>query len=308
MTSYRESIDKPKAQMLRFMHDNRKRIEKATGLTIVQADDKPLGCGGYGCAYATNNKRWVVKVSSDATEAALVKSVMDVRAEKAEKAGDGTGPSTALPGVVFFEGIWMRPDRRGKTMFVFVRENVEPFQDEDVLLLDWFGSKGTEHPNVRSKYGTSALNLAVEYAADFYDAKEDQAAATDAIDSYLKWIEVVRPEMPLVSEAMEEFVCRGVVLRDVHDRNVGRTLVDWGKKYRPKGSVVIFDLGCTPTDHFKGYSKLNPVLSKQDAEKLMSRQNPRQRAAEKAVIDSTRGQVAAVVHSKWTWPVKIPRL
>jgi hypothetical protein len=302
----RASIDKPNAQMLRFMQDNRSRIEKATGLTIVQSNDEPLGCGGYGCAYATNDKRWIVKISTDATEAALVKSVMDVRAEEA--GGDGTGPSKSLPGVVFFEGVWMRPDRRGKTVFVLVRENVAPFDEVDVLKLDWFGAKGSEHPNVQNKYGTTALNLTVEYAADFYEAKNDQRKATKAIDNYIKWVEVIRHEMPLVADTMEEFISRGVVLRDVHDRNVGRTLVDWGRRFRPKGSVVIFDLGYTPTDQFKGYAKLNPVLSEQDAERLESRPAVRARCAERAVIDSSRGQVAPTMHSKWTWPVKIPRL
>jgi hypothetical protein len=304
--SQRADVDKPNPQMLGFMNDNRKRIEKATGLKITQTDDKPLGCGGYGCAYATDDKRWIVKVSTDATEAALVKSVMDIRAENG--GGDGTGPSVLLPGIAFFEGIWIRPDRRGKSMFVFVRENVDPFEDVDVLKLDWFGALGAEHPNVVGKYGTTALNLTVEYAADFYDAGNNQQKATEAIDSYIKWVEIIRHEMPLVADAMEDFLSRGIVLRDVHDRNVGRTVNNWGHRYRKKGSIVIFDLGFTPTDPGRGYRRLNPTLSEEEAEKLASRAPARHRSAEKGVIDSTRSPVAPTLHSKWTWPVKIPRL
>jgi hypothetical protein len=312
MTSYkrnpsaRSSIDKPSTQLVRFMQDNRERIEKATGLEITQDNEKPLGCGGYGCAYATNDKRWIVKVSTDATEAALVKSVMDLRVE--ESGGDGTGPSTALPGVVFFEGIWMRPDRRGRTVFIFVRENVQPFEDIDVLNLDWFGASGSEHPRVSRKYGTTALNLAVEYASDFYDAGNDEQKASHAISNYLKWMEVIRHEMPLVSDTMEEFLSQGVVLRDIHDRNVGHTLVNWGRKYRPKGSVVIFDLGYTPTARKGRYKRLNPTLSEEEAKRLDSRGAAPHRPAEVAVIDSSRSPVAPIVHSKWTGPVKIPRL
>jgi hypothetical protein len=312
MTSYkrnpsaRASIDKPSTQLVRFMQDNRSRIEKATGLEITQADEKPLGCGGYGCAYATNDKRWIIKISTDATEAALVKSVMDMRME--QSGGDGTGPSKALPGVVFFEGIWMRPDRRGHTVFVFVRENVQPFQDVDVLNLDWFGHSGEEHPRITKDYGTTALNLAVEYATDFYDAGNNEAKASDAISNYLKWMEVISQEMPLVAEVMEDFLSHGVVLRDVHDRNVGRTLTNWGRKYRPKGSVVIFDLGYTPTVKKGRYRRLNPTLSAEEAARLGSRPHHRSRPAETAVVDSSRDPVSPLVHSKWTGPVKIPRL
>lgn len=304
--SGRATVDQPKAPLIGFMKENRERIEKATGLEITQPNEKPLGCGGFGCAYATTDKRWIVKISKDATEAALVKTVMDMRAKKTR--GDGTGPSTAFPGVAFFQGVWMRPDSRGTTMFVLVRENVQPFEDSDLLSLDWFGEKGSEHPNVRGEYGTTALNLAQNFAHDFYEAKDDKRKADKAIDGYIKWMEVVRKTMPLVADTMEEFLFRGVVLRDVHDRNVGYSLTDWGKSFRPKGSVVIFDLGYTPTKEAKGFRKLNPALSAQQLAKLEGRGEARTRGPERAVIETSRSPIAPLVVSRWAGTVQIPRL
>jgi hypothetical protein len=297
--SGRATIDKPKAYILRFMRDNRERIESVTSLKITQPDDNPFGCGGYGCAYGTSDSKWIVKVTDDATEAALAKTVMNAR--KKGGGGTGEGPSTVLPGVVFFEGVWMRPDHAGKPMFVIVRENIRPFGAQDVVSQKYYKA----HKWSKHEWGATAVALATQYANDFYEAGDSEAKATTAINEFIRWAGVVGGSMPLVSDTMLYFLDQGIVLRDVHDYNVGYTITDWGKKYRSPGSVVIFDLGWTQTVSKRGarYDKLNPV----DQQKLEGAGMP-EFSKREARIDSRRAPVAPTVHTPWLPPVKIPRL
>jgi len=295
--SQRAAVDRPSPEMISFMRDNRPRIEKATGLTITQADEKPYGCGGYGCAYATDADKWVIKISSDATEAAMVKTVMDLRQNKS---GRGAGPSTVLPGIVFFDGIWMRPDAKGEAMFIIVRENVKPFTEQDIVALDWFHG----HRWAKTKHGQSAVNIAQAYAHDFYEAKDSEPKALAAINEYIRWLGVIERQMPLVGDAMKHFLLEEeIVLQDIHEYNVGHTLVDWGKKYRPAGSVIIFDLGDVPTVDIRGrYERLNPTAGG----KKLSAKKPRPRR--RASIDLRRSPVAPTIRTDWLPDVKVPRL
>lgn len=238
-----------------WMPKNAKHIFEETGLRVLDAK-KPVGCGVFGCVYLTNDPRWVVKVSYDATEGALIQKVLDYRKEKT---GYAYGPSRALPGVVFvkavFRGRKLQHGRRIFTPYVIVRENVSPSTDSDVEDMEWYSDSRVEGGEM-----TPGLDIVMKWAERFHRYKKDPERTSEATQHYVQWLNRVRREFPLVIGDMTTFFTEhDLVLQDVHAFNVGRSIVDWGKDYRQPGQWVIHDLGVTPTAPRKDFRILNPV-------------------------------------------------
>ena len=228
----------PRTWLVPWLTQNRGRLEKAIGLQITRPLDKPYGCGTYGCVYPLSDPRYVLKVSDDPYEGPLNKTVIDTR--KRADGGSGMGPSGTLPGIVFYRNLFA-DQSFGKPVYVIVREDVEPFTYEDVLNMQWY-----YHP-LKSAEPTNPLDVTSDVIDDFFDSRSPKKIA-ESFDLWLEWVGHVGVDLPLVADAMLGMLEKKIVLRDVHWGNVGKSTVDWGKKYRPPGTVVIHDLGLTRTE------------------------------------------------------------
>jgi hypothetical protein len=256
----------PGPGILRYLRENRERIEGNIGLRITQPIDAPYGCGSYGCVWALSDPKWVLKISDDPSEGPLVKMIVDIRAQ--EGGGDGFGPSKVLPGIVWFRSLYADdapPDNENPIVWVIVRENLQPFEGKDAAALPWYFA----HRWTDSKHGNSALNIARAYAGDFFEGNKPD----ESLDQFIYWMSKAGEDTPLVAQTVFDLAARTppILLRDVHDRNIGYTLRSWGRGYRPKGSVVIHDLGVTPTGRVE-IQHLNPTsLSPDELARLTER-------------------------------------
>jgi hypothetical protein len=241
-------------------------IKDATGLTVLDPKGG-LGCGYFGCVYQTDDPRWVVKVTRDKTEAVLAELIRKFRASR--DGGDGTGPSAVLPGIIFFKNvirahsIYAVIRKMGRTFcpYVIVRENVQPMTDEDVGKMRWCQEPEVEDaPNLKD-YPKPCLDVLMSWAERYYRRAHSEEGMTEAIVRYGMWMDILRPEFPLVIDAMQTlFDEEDILLQDVHAKNVSFSLVDWGTQYRPPGTVVIHDLGATPTGNQDvRFKLLNPI-------------------------------------------------
>lgn len=246
-----------------WLKQNFDQIEKKTGLTVLDPKGG-LGCGAFGCVYATDDPRWVVKITRDKTEGPLVQSVVDYRART--DGGTGLGPSKILPGIVFYKDIFQARstsayiDQRWQKFrpFVIVRENVQPMSDEDVRRMTWY-----EVSDIEKGKATPGLNVLMKQAERFHQRGWSEEEMTNHVVAYGEWLDRLEPEFPLVIDAMRNLFAppSDLVLQDVHAYNVGFTMTNWGREYRPVGSVVIHDLGVTPPTISPGkFRTLNPLF------------------------------------------------
>jgi len=235
---------------------NVERIRTLTGVKILNPK-KPVGCGYFGCVYLTDDPRWVVKVTQDHDEASLIQKVLDIREEKT---GVAHGPSRILPGIVFVKAIFRgRKTQHGTrtfTPYVIVRENVTPATDNDIKDMEWYSDSEVEEGEI-----TPGLNVAMKWAERFHEYKRYPKESAEAAKQFVRWLVRLRSEFPFVIESMTSlFQNHDLVLRDVHSENVGKSIVDWGRDYRPAGQWIIHDLGVTPTASRKNDLRvLNPV-------------------------------------------------
>lgn len=239
-----------------WMPKNLKAIKEKSGLTVLDPTGG-LGCGAFGCVYLTDDPRWVVKVTRDKDEGPMALKITELRAEIA--GGSGFGPSKALQGIVFFKNIFQaRPVEHHRKIFrpyVIIRENVQPVEEPYVRdVMQWYID-----PKISTEYSHTALNLAYKYARKFDDHKNEPKKLKQAILKYVDWLKVAREEFPYVGQDMLDLMDHDMVLQDVHQYNIGFTTVDWGSKYREKGSAVIYDLGMTPTMPKSKFAQLNPL-------------------------------------------------
>lgn len=236
------------------------KITARTGLTL-KTPDTPEGCGTFGCVYLTNDPRWVIKLTWDATEGPLVREILAAREEKG--GNEGYGPSQVLPGIVFYKALFKaRPVVCGKrtiSPYVIVRENVRPMSLDDVTAMHWYRVKSIEDGNP-----TPGLHILQTWAERFH-RESSGALIEQAVVEYGTWMDILEDEFPLVISAMRELfeAPRNLLLADVHTDNVATTITDWGPGYRPPGSVVIHDIGATKPsrdmDKRFQFAMINPI-------------------------------------------------
>jgi hypothetical protein len=257
----------------RYMPKYARKIYEKTGLK-VQDPTGGVGCGLFGCVYLTDDPKWVVKVTRDQDEGPLALRIVELRKELG--GGDGYGPSTALPGIVFFKDIFqartIEYDRRHFKPYVLIRENVRPAEDEDVEeKMTWYVDKHLptdidddddkkKHQHARDM-SHPGLNIAMLWARLFHMYVDDSRKLGKAMTNYIEWLDEIKDEFPLIVKDM--FYLMGeehnLVLMDVHAYNIGYSIVDWGSQYRRPGSAVIHDLGMTPTIPKTRFRMLNPL-------------------------------------------------
>lgn len=199
-----------------------------------------FGCGHWGCAYPTSQRRWAVKVSADPTELDIVAAVLTTK-ELRENTG-----------IAYILGIWRLPEpSSGYTLHVTLRENITPV---DYELVD------TEHEEDLIQ-GLHELRMA---ALDLNESAQSLAVATRRNDTdpyyltqyevaeelWIKQLNALRYEYE--TAALAEFIGDfardfNTALADVHAGNVGlreHSLRDIGlPEHFGNDTWVAFDLG-----------------------------------------------------------------
>lgn len=221
---------------------------RAVGVSSFDA----LGCGHYGCVLPHVDPHWVVKVTRDPTEGPIAAKVTELR-------NQGQAP---LRGIVLFKEIYKADeviDWRGKKwpVYVTVREAIKPFTFADEAKMrnykplrdkGFTDAHGGWHPGASSG---SALMMMKDAALKWHEAKRE-TNKDQAYQDYIHWASKVSDEFNYLGETIFEMLDAGIVLRDVHWANLGYTtwvLPDVAAyTWRPTGTVVIHDLGHTPTD------------------------------------------------------------
>ena len=236
-----------------YMCKYSRHIYEKTGLK-VQDPGIGVGCGTYGCVYLTDDPKWVVKVTRDKDEGPMALRIVEIRKEL--EGGDGYGPSKALPGIIFFRNIFQaRTIEHHRKLFkptVIIRENIEPVTNKDVEeRMDWFVDKS---------FGSKlrpGLEIAQLWAEKFHSDEGDLAKA---VVKFGEWLDRIKDEFPLVVDDMLYLMNnQDLMLADVHAFNVGYSVTDWGRGFRKPGSVIIHDLGMTPTVPKSRFRMLNPI-------------------------------------------------
>lgn len=221
----------------------------------MQVKAPALGCGHFGCVFPTNDPAWVVKITRDPTEGPMVQRIMALKKEGAY----------GMDGIVNFKTIFRGKDVlwRGKMqpVFVIVREAITPVKN-------WFikNSRGPSIPReggfIPATYESALKNIpdyvlqrsldalakAKDAAGEFHDLKTQHRKDT-AKQKFIDAVSDVGDAFPYVGEAMISLLDQDILLRDVHANNIAMLAHDRdGGDGAPAGTIVVFDLGHTPTD------------------------------------------------------------
>jgi SAM-dependent methyltransferase len=227
--------------VLDWIRRNYTDLQRQTG--ALTGEDDILGCGGFGCVLPTASPRWVVKITDDSDEAAMVKAVMAAR--QAAGAPGGTGPSAVYPGVVYYNGRY--ESDHGKKVFIIVREAVNPVLTHTEVV----GYRQAEAA-LRQLTSWEATSLSAENPGELAECHEQYQAVALGRDMQMR--------MPLVGSTLAELsLDMGYMANDVHLGNIGETLVEWLDGPRREYEPVIFDLGGTSEmDYPTGVKRLRP--------------------------------------------------
>lgn len=184
--------------------------------------DQILGCGHFGCVVPIEGSNQVLKVTTDATEGPVVQAIIN------------TGLDKELAGLVRYHEIWQIPGYEGRgarsSAYAIVRDGITPMSDADI---------GFRWIDVLHNY-----NVAARRELDFkreHMVKMAREQAEEALAHLYNWNETY-----FVAEAIEYLRQEGIILSDVHFRNLGMGQkspdVSWADgKRRP--ALLIFDPG-----------------------------------------------------------------
>lgn len=236
-------------------------------------DGPPYGCGSFGCAWPTSDKRWALKLTSDWQEAPMQAFIGSVQQDRKHPLSATFRRGFALVKVV---ALVKPPTAEGYgSVYAIVRETVNPLPDEVEDDTPW--SKTTKavlrrlSPPVTIANASRACDALFRYnnrAATghlFGGGEEDEME----LETYLDYVELA---FPYVSRAMRGISrSYGVQLQDVQPSNIGTRLYrqDLKDYKRPGGAtpqgpgmVVIFDPGATPTGKaaIPTIQRMNPRL------------------------------------------------
>ena len=219
--------------------------------------DDVIDCGAMGCIVPfADNRRLVIKVTTDETEGAIVQRLMD------------TGLDQREPGLTRFQGVWRLDVPKGLVIvdpptgftdvaggdtpmevlcaFLIVREDVRPWSEEEAeSYADALGRQGVIAPNADGGYTIPWL----PFLEDAMEAGE-QGHMDAFYDNCASLAEF--PETHELARAFIAMAQKGVIIADQHLDNLGfrlypadgvrRTLVEWldGKRRPP---LLTLDVG-----------------------------------------------------------------
>ncbi len=187
----------------------------------------PYGAGHFGVVFPYKpDPRFVAKVTRDPAEGPAARKMIKLQAEGAY----------GVDGAAIFKSVEAGPpiNFRGKIWptFLIIRENVEPLKYEDSLYRI-FGALSDGQEAAR-KYAS----LKTERKRDMW--YQEYVSAMHRVSSVAPYLG------EFMMAAIDYF---GAPLTDVHAKNVGKTITNWGDDVRPPGTIVAFDLGHTaPTE------------------------------------------------------------
>lgn len=254
----RDDVDIPgwMRQTMGYGSDWREKLEGLTGLRLGGIH----GCGHYGCAFQTNDPRWVVKVTRDATEGPQQAKIRDLQ----RKGSYGMADAFSIVREVYRLGMTLKFKGAENPVYVVVREDIHPFygwmdQHHD----GWRHGQGratelTGHPTYQHiRRAIEALHQYKSLAHDWYKrrGRGDQLVIENKMHDTIQHISNAFPEM---ATAMQMYQEEGAPFRDVHANNIGVRLHEHEEHSVGPGSVVIFDPGHTPTDEKRSIVDVNP--------------------------------------------------
>jgi hypothetical protein len=222
-------------------------------------EEDVLGCGAWGCVWQTADKRFVIKVSLDATEGPIIAQIMSQKSLRLN------------PGCVYYRAIWQLPDLVWTNQFGHAP--VWVILREEAGRIDWTNERG----DIRRKYMKIHADLEdlpdaacelVNTRADleFCKTVECAYAYTDAERAFMEYVIDLRTtEARHVGSFMADAYAAGILLGDVHPGNVGRRKHNL-KAFGVKGhrQMVVTDVGdqgqpiCDRDKHPKIRTMKNP--------------------------------------------------
>lgn len=185
--------------------------------------DQILGCGHYGCVFPIEGSDKVLKITTDATEGPVVQAIIN------------TGLDKELDGLVKYYDVQQIPGYEGRgarsSAYAILRQGIVP--------LDLPGWENPRWMDALQAYNVAArreLELKREHMVRM--AREQ---AEQAITLLYRWNETY-----FVAEAIERLRGEGIILADVHFRNLGvgpsSPVVRW-QDGKQKPALLIFDPG-----------------------------------------------------------------
>jgi len=222
---------------------------------LSEPDANAYGCGAWGCAFSTLDRRWAIKVSADPREGPTVGAVMNTPALR------------NMPGCAYILGIWQLPpvtikvsgyDNTDFVPWIILREDVLPWWTlmQQSGLVDEDGELINEEDRALrsvlrySKDTGTGFNKAVMAGGVFNDVWED-----DWIMSYMEALDILSGAdevRPLADFLRQFYNLSGRVLADVHAGNVGYRINDYTDvatdEFTPEPpTLAVFDLGHSDT-------------------------------------------------------------
>jgi hypothetical protein len=235
-----------------WLKKNGTGLARKTGALIREP---ALGCGHWGCVFASKHPEWVVKITLDPAEGPLVQRIMEERAQR--EGGDGTGPYYVLAGITYYGGLYeggsvMWRGKKSK-VYIIVRERIEPIKWPGFLSNGKDVADGDHRPpllnwqldEVRSQLSKTVL---AGRGYNMYKKADLKRANKDKYRAALSYMTFA----PFLSDTMMEMdYDMGIILSDVHGQNVGLSVVDWhalGHDSVPRGlgQLIIHDVGSSP--------------------------------------------------------------
>lgn len=200
---------------------------------------EPLGCGSYGCVYATGDPRWVFKVTTDKSEAHFIALLEHL--------------SLAFPGVAAYGGVYLLPGgarptyalwREAATVIglgavaAWIEARPELRLDQyalgaSELLLYAVLTIGRDMFSIAERWAEQSKSYLVERAyALFTSGRLTAPAGSGKLGSYLGLLQAYEgacrkmqrdPLLRLVGRSLLDLLQRGITLNDLHANNVGLT-------------------------------------------------------------------------------------
>jgi hypothetical protein len=213
-------------------------------------EERLLGCGAWGCVWLTSDKKFVVKVTLDATEGPIVAQIMNKRNLRLN------------PGCTYYHRIWQFPDLVWTNAYGYAPAYV--ILREEVGRIGWLDERG----DVRRKYSKiyDSLEALPDASCDLVRARADlehcrtircantYVAAEKAFMEYV--VDLRETSARHVGTFMAQAYANGVLLGDVHPGNVGMRRHNLKKFGVPVSrTMVVADVGdegqavCPEDDH-----------------------------------------------------------
>lgn len=208
------------------------------GVVAAYGTMEPLGCGSYGCVYQTGDPRWVVKVTTDISEAHMV-AILERLPGK-------------YPGLVAYHGVYEIPGPPHRT-FILWREaadiiglgaaaaffadnpryGISPFAMGDTELLLYADlTIGRDMFSIAEQWAAQGKSRLVGRAYLLSQSQATAPAGSGKLGSYMGLLQsyesvcrkmIEDPLLQLVGKTLLDLFKQAITLNDLNANNVGIT-------------------------------------------------------------------------------------